>query len=160
MIKTIDAKIKNVFKSDGKPTNHAPGNWTSYFVSSYSSRLGVCVSPGLLCPGGYDWYQLWMTPSISFDCLYYIHVQQHDSSFDDWQFKNGKYKISLHKVGTKFTLSTCLVLSLAPHFRLLVLCWRTEINPRKRGSMVWSFQRNDGRPSAINGLQNPFQFHL
>lgn len=32
MIKTIDAKIKNVFKSDGKPTNHAPRNWTSYFV--------------------------------------------------------------------------------------------------------------------------------
>lgn len=73
-----------------------------------------------------------MTPSISFDCLYYIHVQQHDSSFDDWQFKNGKYKINLHKVSTKFTLSKCLVSSLAPHFRLLVVLTNWNQSPKKR----------------------------
>lgn len=56
MIKIIDVKIKNVFKSDGKFINYVFRNWILYFVFSYSSGLGVCVFLGLLCLGGYDWY--------------------------------------------------------------------------------------------------------
>lgn len=56
MIKTIDAKIKNVFKSDGKPTTTLPG--IGHHISFPASAVDYeyVFPPILLCPDGYDWY--------------------------------------------------------------------------------------------------------